>query len=214
MSHQRAFSVAASVAVAVLALLGASCQSGPSPLVNPPPEEIAKQAPDSFKVLFETSKGQFTIQVNRAWAPIGADRFYFLANNKYYDGTRFFRVLPNFVVQWGIHGDPKVAEAWATRSLEDEPVKQSNQAGIVTYAMGGPNSRTVQVFINKADNSRLDGMGFAPFGRVIDGMHVVEQIHAGYGGDVKQDMMRQHGQAYLDRWFPKLDYVVHAKVVP
>ena len=209
--------VSVSVSVAVAALIAASCAPGSSALVNPPQEALAKQAPDSFKVVFETSKGRFTIQAFRAWAPVGVDRFYFLANNKYFDGNKFFRVLPNFIVQWGIHGDPKVASAWQPRTLQDEPVKLSNQVSFVSYAMGGPNSRTTQIFINKRDNSRLDSLGFAPFGRVIDGMHVVEQLYPGYGdgrGAPDQGQLRREGNGYLDRWFPKLDSVVHARVVP
>ena len=215
--HARSVSVSVSFCVAVFAL--ASCQPRTSSLINPPPAELAKPAPDSFKVLFETSKGRFTVQAFRAWAPLGADRFYFLANNKYYDGVRFIRVLPNFVVQFGINGDPKVAAAWETRTIQDDPVKQSNQAGFLSFASGGPNTRTTQVFINKRDNSRLDSLGFPPFAKVIDGMHVVEQFYAGYGegpprgGGPDQGQVRRQGNGYLDRQFPRLDSIVKARVV-
>jgi peptidyl-prolyl cis-trans isomerase A (cyclophilin A) len=198
---------------------GQSGQSGQSKtsLINPSPAELAQRAPDSFKVLFETSKGHFTVQAFRAWAPIGVDRFYFLAKHEYFDGVRFFRVLPNFVVQFGISGDPKIAEAWETRTLPDDPVKQSNQAGMITYAMGGPNSRTTQIFINKRDNGRLDAMGFAPIAKVIDGMHVVEQLYSGYGeggrGGPDQGQIRRQGNGYLDRQFPRLDSIVKARIV-
>jgi peptidyl-prolyl cis-trans isomerase A (cyclophilin A) len=187
--------------------------------MNPTPAELAQPAPDSFTVLFETSKGHFTVQAFRAWAPAGVDRFYFLANNGYYDGNRFFRVLPNFVVQFGIHGNPKISAAWEGRTIQDDKVTQSNQAGFVTYAMGGPNTRTTQLFISKRDNARLDSLGFPPIGKVIDGMHVVEQLYGGYGegaprgGGPDQGKIRTLGNGYLDRLFPRLDSIVKARVV-
>lgn len=206
------------VAVSLFALAACnSSQTRSAALINPSPAELAQPAPDSFKVLFETSKGHFTAQVYRAWAPMGVDRFYFLVNNHFYDGARFFRTLPNFVVQFGLNGDPNVSKAWETRTIKDDSVKQSNQAGFITYAMGGPNTRTTQIFINKVDNSRLDAMGFAPFAKIIDGMHVVEQFYGGYGdggrGGPNQAQLRTQGNAYLDREFPKLDSIAKAKVV-
>lgn len=205
-------------AASLLAL--AACnnsQSRSASLLNPSPAELAAPAPDSFKVLFETSKGHFTAQAYRAWAPLGTDRFYFLVNNHFYDGARFFRTLPNFVVQFGLNGDPNVSKAWETRTIKDDSVKQSNQAGLITYAMGGPNSRTTQIFINKVDNSRLDAMGFAPFAKIIDGMHVVEQFYGGYGdggrGGPDQRQIRDQGNGYLERQFPKLDSIVKARIV-
>jgi len=205
----------------LLPLVLTVCQTPPAStsLINPSPAELSQPAPDSFTVLFETSKGRFTVQAHRAWAPLGVDRFYFLTKNEYWDGVRFFRVLPNFVVQFGIHGDPKISEAWKGRTIADEPVKQSNQAGFLTYAMGGPNTRTTQIFINKRDNSRLDSIGFAPIGKVIDGMHVVEQLYAGYGegsprgGGPDQERMRLQGNSYLERQYPKLDSIVKARIV-
>lgn len=214
-SFARAVLLAVSAAAAL-----AACQPRTSSLLNPNPAELAQPAPDSFRVAFETSKGRFIVQAYRAWAPIGVDRFYFLANNEFYDGVRFFRVLPNFVVQFGIHGDPKVSAAWKDRTIKDDPpLLQSNQAGFLTYATGGPNTRTTQLFINKRDNSRLDSLGFAPIGKVIDGMHVVEQLYAGYGeggprgGGPDQERMRVQGNGYLDRQFPRLDSIVHARVI-
>ncbi len=208
------------VLVATLATAAlAACQPRTSSLLNPSPAELAQPAPDSFRVAFETSKGRFIVQAHRAWAPNGVDRFYFLANNKYYDGARFFRVLPNFVVQFGIHSDPKISAAWKERTFPDDPVRQSNQAGFLTYATGGPNSRTTQLFINKGDNSRLDSLGFAPFGKVIDGMHVVEQFYGGYGegpprgGGPDQGQLQSQGNVYLDRRFPRLDSIVRARVI-
>lgn len=218
----RAVATAVSFSVSVSAVLLTSCQPRQpttSSLLNPNPADLAQPAPDSFKVLFETSKGHFTVQAYRAWAPSGVDRFYFLAKNEYYDGNRFFRVLPNFVVQFGINGDPKISEAWEKRTIQDDPVKQSNQAGVVTYAMGGPNTRTTQLFISKRDNGRLDSLGFAPIGKVTDGMHVVEQLYAGYGegpprgGGPDQGKIRMQGNGYLDSQFPRLDSIVKARVV-
>ena len=150
---------------------------------------------------------------------MGVDRFYFLVNNHFYDGARFFCTLPNFVVQFGLNGDANVSKAWETRTLKDDSVKQSNQAGFLTYAMGGPNTRTTQIFINKVDNSRLDAMGFSPFAKVTDGMYVVEQFYAGYGegpprgGGPDQGMILKQGNGYLERMYPKLDSIVKATVV-
>ena len=207
------------LAAASLSLVAACnrTQTPPAALLNPSPADLAQPAPDSFKVVFETSKGSFTVQVFRAWAPLGADRFHYLVSNHFYDGARFFRTLPNFVVQFGLNGNPEVSRAWETRTIQYDPVKQSNQAGYLTYAMGGPNTRTTQIFINKVDNSRLDAMGFAPFAKIIDGMQVVEQFYGGYGdggrGGPDQGLIRTQGNAYLDRMFPMLDSVVTARVV-
>lgn len=210
--------LAASLAAAL-----AACQpraSSSSALLSPDTAALARPAPDSFTVRFETSKGHFTVQAVRAWAPLGVDRFYFLASNEFYDGARFFRVLPNFVVQFGINGDPRVNEAWETRRFADDPVTLSNQAGFLSFATSGPNSRTTQIFINKRDNSRLDSLGFSPFAKVVDGMHVVEQLYAGYGegpprgGGPDQSEMRRQGNRYLERQFPRLDSIVRARVIP
>lgn len=219
MSRSLRFAKAPLAFVFILGLAVCQPRQSSSSLLNPSPADLAQPAPDSFKVLFQTSKGRFTVQAFRAWAPMGVDRFYFLAKNEYYDGVRFFRVLPNFVVQFGIHGDPKISKAWRARTIQDDPVKQSNQAGFVTYAMGGPNSRTTQVFVNKRDNGRLDSIGFAPIGKVIEGMHVVEQLYGGYGegpprgGGPNQETMRTQGNGYLDRQFPRLDSIVKARIV-
>jgi peptidyl-prolyl cis-trans isomerase A (cyclophilin A) len=182
-------------------------------LLNPSPADLAKAAPDSFKVMFETSKGPFTVMAYRAWSPLGADRFHYLVENGFYDGTRFFRTLPNFVVQFGLNGNPAISKAWEDKRIQDEPVKQSNQAGYITYAKGGPNTRTTQIFINKVDNSRLDAMGFSPFAKVIDGMHVIEQFFAGYGDGMDQGAIRTQGNAFLDKNYPKLDSIVKARIV-
>jgi len=175
-------------------------------------------APDSYKVHFDTSKGAFVLQVNRSWAPLGADRFYTLVKSGFYNGARFFRVLPGFVVQFGIAADPAVSAKWRNANLPDDPVSQSNRPGTITFATGGPNTRTTQVFINLADNARLDSSGFSPFGVVTQGMDVVEQLYSGYGEGAPngsgpaQPQAEAEGNAYLEREFPKLDYIKKATI--
>lgn len=181
------------------------------------PSALAAKAPESFKAAFETTKGSFTIEVTRAWSPNGADRFYNLVKNGYYDGVKFFRVVPNFVVQFGIHGNPALATKWLKSNIQDDPVKESNKRGYVTYAKtGAPNSRSVQLFINLKDNTTLDGQGFAPFGKVVEGMDVVDQLYGGYGGDTTslQGEIAAKGNAYLEQSFPKLDAIKTATIVP
>ncbi|UCG76155.1 MAG: peptidylprolyl isomerase [Gemmatimonadota bacterium] len=176
-------------------------------------------APDVFQALFETSKGDFTVEVVREWAPNGADRFYNLVRNGFYDGVRFFRVLDGFVAQFGISGDPAVSTVWRERAMADDAVAGTNARGTVTYAMAGPNTRTTQVFINYRDNSQLDDMGFAPFGRVVSGMEVVDALHAAYGEGAprgsgpNQARIQAEGNAYLESEFPDLDFVQRATIV-
>jgi len=180
------------------------------------PATLAETAPETFHARFETSKGVFVIEVERAWAPQGADRFYALVKNGFYDGVRFFRVMEGFVVQFGIHGDPEVAAIWRDERFPDDSVVASNTRGMVTYAMSSaPDSRTTQIFVNYGDNSRLDEDGFAPFGRVVEGMEVLDQLHSGYGGtpSSNQGRIQAEGNAYLEEHFPELDYVVSATVV-
>lgn len=181
------------------------------------PAALAETAPETFHARFETSKGAFVIEVHRAWAPLGADRFYALVKNGFYDGVRFFRVVEGFVVQFGIHGDPDVSAPWRNARLpDDSAVVASNTRGMVTYAMSSaPNTRTTQVFVNYGDNSHLDESGFAPFGQVVEGMEVLDGLHSGYGGAPSQNqpMIQSQGNAYLDEHFPELDYVVSATVV-
>lgn len=184
-----------------------------NPLLDPNSPEMNQAAPDVYRVRFETSKGEFVVEVNRAWAPKGADRFYNLVRHGFYDGARFFRVVPGFVVQFGINGDPQISARWRTARIEDDPVTQSNRRGTVTFATAGPNSRTTQVFINYSDNTNLDGQGFAPFGRVVQGMDVVDRINAEYGQSPNQALIQQQGNAYLEAQFPRLDYIVRASVV-
>jgi peptidyl-prolyl cis-trans isomerase A (cyclophilin A) len=164
------------------------------------------------KVNLDTSKGPVVIEVHRDWAPIGADHFLALVKAGFYDGDRFFRVVPGFVVQFGLNGDPAVTAKWRDAPLQDDPVTQSNTVGTVTYATAGPNTRTTQLFINLADNQRLDSMGFAPFGKVISGMDVVQNIYAGYGENPDQAAIEAQGNAYLQSKFPQLDYVRKATI--
>jgi len=170
------------------------------------------QAPATYRVVFTTSKGPFTVEVHRDWAPKGADRFYELVKDGFYDGNRFFRVVPNFVVQWGIAGDPAVQAKWREKTISDDPVTQSNKTGTITFATSGPNTRTTQLFINLKDNPALDSQGFAPFGQVISGLNVVESLYAGYGEMPDQNQIQAQGNAYLQSQFPLLDYIETAKI--
>jgi peptidyl-prolyl cis-trans isomerase A (cyclophilin A) len=180
------------------------------------PAALTEKAPAAYKVKFDTSRGVFVVDVNRDWAPNGADRFYNLVKSGFFDNTRFFRVVSNFMVQFGISGDPSIAAAWRTANIKDDPVKQSNKRGFITYATSGPNSRTTQVFINFADNEGLDRQGFSPFGQVSSGMGVVDGLFAGYGEGAPsgrgpdQGRIQREGNAYLTKDFPKLDYVKKA----
>ena len=180
------------------------------------PAALNEKAPETFSVKFATAKGDFVISVTRAWAPLGADRFYNLVQNGFFDNVTFFRVVPGFVVQFGISGYPQVAAAWSRAVIKDDPVKQSNKRGFITYAMAGPNTRTTQVFINFSDrNAALDAQGFAPFGQVTQGMDVVEKLYSGYAEGVtdKQDLIAAKGNAYLEKEYPKLDKIVSATLV-
>ena len=182
------------------------------------PASLKETAPATFKVNFDTSAGTFVVEVRRALAPNGADRFYNLVKNGYYDNVRFFRVIPNFMVQFGINGDPALNSAWRGARIAVDPVKTSNKRGFITYAMGGtPDTRTTQVFINFSDNANLDALGFAPFGEVVSGMNVVDKIFpigegAPRGPSPDQGRIQQEGNAYLTKDFPKLDYVKKATI--
>ena len=182
------------------------------------PSALRDQAPAVYKAKFDTTKGVFVIEVTREWAPLGADRFYNLVKNGFYDDIRFFRVISGFMVQFGIHGDPKVSAPWRDAQIKDDPVRQSNKRGYVTYAMAGPNTRTSQVFINFGDNGSLDSQGFSPFGRIVSGMNVVDALYAGYGegaprgGGPDQSRMQREGNAYLMKDFGKLDYIKKATI--
>jgi kynurenine formamidase/cyclophilin family peptidyl-prolyl cis-trans isomerase len=190
-------------------------------LLNPSDPAWSEPAPDSFQVRIETSRGDFTMEVVRAWAPHGADRFYDLVRYGYYDDARFHRVVPGFITQWGVAGDPDVARVWYDRGMPDDPVVESNSRGTIAFAFTEPGTRSTQLYINMVDNSRLDARGFAPIGRVIDGMEsVVDSIYSGYGeesgGGVRngdQSRIVAEGNAYLDRDFPRLDRLLRAAVV-
>jgi peptidyl-prolyl cis-trans isomerase A (cyclophilin A) len=181
------------------------------------PALLKDKAPDTFQVKFVTTRGEFTVTVTRAWAPLGADRFYSLVKHHFYDNASFFRVVPGFVVQFGLSAYPPVSAAWAKANLKDDPVTQSNKRGYLTFATAGPNTRTTQVFINLKDNSSLDGQGFAPFG-VVDaaGMKVVDMFYDQYGDATPreyQDLITKEGKAYLDKNWPKLDSIKTATLV-
>jgi peptidyl-prolyl cis-trans isomerase A (cyclophilin A) len=179
------------------------------------PETLKAKAPDVYEVKFVTTQGDFVLQVTRAWAPLGADRFYNLVKYHFYDGASFFRVVPGFVVQFGLTGNPAVNKAWTDANIKDDPVTQSNLPGTITFAMAGPNTRTTQVFINFGNNARLDSSGFAPFGKVIEGMDAVSRLYGGYGDATTshQGEITNEGKAYLDKNFPKLDSIKTATII-
>jgi peptidyl-prolyl cis-trans isomerase A (cyclophilin A) len=185
------------------------------------PASLTEKAPETFKVQFDTTKGKFTIEVTRSLSPNGADRFYNLVRSGYFKDVAFFRVVPGFMCQFGVHGDPGVSAKWSGASIADDPVKGSNTRGTITFATAGPNTRTTQLFINFGDNSRLDGMGFSPFGKVMEGMDVVDKIDGEYG-DLPQmgghgpdpGRIEMVGNAYLKKDFPNLDYIKSATILP
>jgi peptidyl-prolyl cis-trans isomerase A (cyclophilin A) len=179
------------------------------------PAAMKEQAPAVFKANFETSAGAFVIEVHRDWSPNGADRFYNLVKNGFFDDVRFFRVIPGFMVQFGMHGDPAVQAAWTSARIPDDPVKESNKRGYITFAKpNAPNARSNQVFINFADNANLDSMGFSPFGKVISGMAVVDKINASYGAKPGDDQgnIAAGGNAYLAKTYPNLDFIKKATI--
>ena len=185
------------------------------------PAQLNEAAPDKYRARFETTRGEFIVEVTREWAPNGADRFYNLVKNGYYDNCRFFRVIDGFMVQFGINGDPNINRLWRGATIMDDPVKKSNSRGFITFATSGPNSRTTQVFINFADrNSFLDPQGFSPFGKVTEGMNIVDSLYNGYGEGApsgkgpNQGLIQNQGNAYLEKDFPKLDYIKTATIVP
>ena len=198
--------------VFALALLAAGCASGTKQAAQQPAEQSADPS-SSYRVLLQTSAGPVTIDVDRTLAPNGAQRFYQLVQAHYFDGARFYRVVPKFVVQWGAAANPAVTKKWDT-TIPDDPVKTSNARGMVSFAATGePNSRTTHMFINLGDNANLDGMGFAPIGHVVDGMKNVDRIYSGYGETPDQGSIAQQGNAYLNKAFPKLDYIKTARIV-
>jgi peptidyl-prolyl cis-trans isomerase A (cyclophilin A) len=205
----------------VLALVAAALLAA---CASPRPSEPAKNAerakpPEQYRVRFDTTKGPLVVEVVREWAPRGADRFFELTQSGYYDGARFYRVRPKFVVQFGISTDPKANQLWKQLRLVDDPVRQSNLRGFVSFATDGPNTRTTEVFINLVDNKRLDARGFAPFGRVVEGMEVVDQFHS-YGevqslggGGPDPAKMETLGDEYIQRSFPRMDQIRTARII-
>ena len=184
------------------------------------PAAATETAPETYKVKFETTKGDFVVEVKRADAPMGADRFYNLVKIGFYNDVAFFRAIDGFMVQFGLHGEPPVNRKWRAARIKDDPVKGSNKRGMITFAKTGqPDSRTTQVFINFKDNKNLDGMGFAPFGNVVDGMKVVDSLHTGYGEGAprgrgpNQGRIQSEGNKYLKKDFPELDYVKSASII-
>jgi len=204
---------------AAVCLMSAAC-SPPNASKKPEPPAAAKDEPppEVFQVNLATSKGPVVVEVRRAWAPRGADHFYELVKTGFYDGNRFFRVVRNFVVQFGISGDPRLNRLWANTNLPDDPVKQSNVKGTLTYARLGPNSRSTQLFINLKDNKTLDKQGFAPIGKVISGMDTVERFYSSYGEMAPRgqgpdpSQIEAQGNAYLENHFARLDYIHKATI--
>jgi peptidyl-prolyl cis-trans isomerase A (cyclophilin A) len=187
------------------------------------PSALNAKAPDTFKAKFTTSKGDFVVQVTRAWAPRGADRFYNLVRAGFFTDCAFFRVLREprpFMAQFGISPKPAVAAAWERARIMDDPNKESNKRGRMTFATAGPNTRTTQLFINYGDNAFLDGQGFSPFGEVVEGMEVVDKFYSGYGEGAPngrgpdQGKLQSEGKPYTDRYFPQLDHIISATIVP
>ena len=216
--------VPALLALLALLIAGACTDETPPPtpgtaasIMLPSTPDAA--SPESFRVRFETTKGDFTVEVTRAWAPRGADRLYRLVTEGYFKDIRFFRVLPGFMAQFGLSGDPALDARMNTMRIPDDSVRQSNTRGTLTFATAGPNTRSNQLFINYGDNARLDALGFSPLGRVVDGMNIVDQLYGGYGegapnGDGPSErMIVKEGNAYLRRSFPRLDYIKSATIV-
>jgi cyclophilin family peptidyl-prolyl cis-trans isomerase len=176
------------------------------------PAALTAKAPEQYEATFKTTAGDFVVQVTRAWAPLGADRFYNLVKHGYFTDAAFFRVVPGFVAQFGLSANPAINKVWEKAAIKDDPVTQSNHAGYLTFATAGPNTRTTQLFINLGDNARLDSMGFSAFGQVTTGMDVVQKIYSGYGESPDQGSITAEGKAYLDKNFPKLDHIISATI--
>jgi len=203
--------------LAVLAVAGlVAAADAPAPKTIPGPDVPDVKAPETFKAKFDTTQGVFIVECTRSWAPHGVDRLYTLVTRGYFDGIKFFRVVPGFVVQFGIHGDPAVARPWLGARIPDDPVKESNKRGYLTFAQSSqPNSRSVQFFINLGDNSRLDAQRFAPIGRVVEGMEVVDKLYGGYGEGLTslQGRIAAEGNKFLEASYPKLDAIKSAKIL-
>jgi cyclophilin family peptidyl-prolyl cis-trans isomerase len=212
-------------AIACLLSLAAAQSTGPAEraraLRDPKNSLWTQPAPEVYRVLIKTTKGNITLEVTRALAPRGADRFYHLVEVGFYNDSRFYRVITGRFAQFGIAGDPAIAKIWQNERFPDDPVKDTNVRGTFAFAMTGPDARTTQIYVNTGDQSRLDAMGFAPFGKVVEGMDVVDSLYAGYaeqsGGGMRaghQGKLFDEGNAYLDREFPLLDKLLRAEIVP
>jgi cyclophilin family peptidyl-prolyl cis-trans isomerase len=200
-------------------LAGSQLENSRALLLNPEDKYWSQSAPDVFQVKLKTTRGHFVFEAHRSWAPEGVDRFYNLIRAGFFDDSRFFRVRAGYIAQFGIPGDPAVAAIWRNRTIKDDPALQSNTRGAVAYAMTGPNTRTTQLYINLGDNSKLDAQGFAPIGKVVAGMDVVDRLYSGYGESAgggmrggNQGKIFEGGNAYLDRAFPNLDKLVRALI--
>jgi len=215
----RRIAILALSAAASMALVGCSSSDDKKKAESPAASAIKETVPEVFHVKLDTSKGMVDIEVHRDWAPVGADHFFHLAKSGFYDGARFFRVVRGFVVQFGINRDPQTNAMWANATLPDDPVKEHNVTGTVTFAARGRNTRSTQLFINLADNRKsLDGQGFAPIGKVVDGMPTVLDLY-GFYGDMPPmgqgpdpQRIQQQGNDYLDSHFPRLDFIKKAAV--
>jgi peptidyl-prolyl cis-trans isomerase A (cyclophilin A) len=195
-----------------------SAGSGPLAHVTHPdlldPSKASAKAPDVYKAKLTTTKGDVVLEIHRDWSPNGADRFFNLVKMGFYDDERFFRAVDGFMIQWGISGDPMVSAKWTNSGIPDDPPKQSNTRGMITFAQSGlPNSRTTQVFISTVDNSRLDKT-FCPFGKVLTGLEIMDSLYKGYGDGLPQQAIQMQGNAFLDGKYPKLDGIKHAEIVP
>lgn len=229
----RGFGLPMMASLMMAALLGCSSGGGgqggdtdgggnpqePSVLLDP--SAFQETAPEMFVARFDTSQGAFLVEVQRDWAPLGADRFFNLVRNGFYDDVRFFRVLTGFVAQFGLNGTPAVSAVWSQQRINDDPVTRSNLRGMVTFAQTeNPNSRTTQLFVNLGNNAGLDAQGFAPFGRVVEGMDVVDALYTDYGegsplgSGPNQARIQSEGNAYLVAEFPELDFVLEAAILP
>ena len=197
----------------IVAPASAANTAAPSATGFADPSKLTEKAPEMFKAQFVTTKGNFTVEVTRSLAPNGADRFYNLVRSGFFTDVEFFRVVPGFMVQFGIHGDPAVSAKWREANITDDAVKTSNARGTLTFATAGPNTRTTQLFINFADNGGLDGQGFSPFGKVVEGMAVVDSINSASGENPNQGAIQQAGNEYLKKEFPNLDFIKSASLV-
>lgn len=194
------------VSACLVGILSA-CSGDPAPVMT-----VHAPAPDSFRVTFETTRGTFVAQVNRAWSPNGADRFYELVGEGFFDDTYFYRVIPDFIAQFGANNDKKRNEAWEAKPIKDDSVKQSNKRGTLVFAMQGKDSRAHQLFVNLTDNPQLDAQGFSPIGRVVEGMPVVDSLYGGYQESPSYHLIATLGNSYLKRMFPRLDLIKAARI--